>query len=47
LLDERSYQPTPSRRTLKELPAAPKIFKTKFKFNSYTIYWREDGNSML
>jgi hypothetical protein len=26
---------------------APKIFKTKFKFNSYTTYWREDGNNML
>jgi hypothetical protein len=26
---------------------APKIFKTKFKFNSCTTYCREDGNSML
>jgi hypothetical protein len=25
----------------------PKIFKTKFKFNSYTTYQRKDGNSML
>jgi hypothetical protein len=34
-------------RTSKELPTAPKIFKTKLKFNSCTTYWREDGNSML
>ena len=27
LLDERSYQPTPSRRTSKELPAAPQLQK--------------------
>jgi hypothetical protein len=52
LLDERSYQPTPS-RTQEDIKratcssTAPKISKTKFKFNSCTTYCREDGNSML